>query len=78
MVGKSGLLSNEQIEIAVSKFELRERPADQVATRLIAESMLTRYQAERLLSGLMRHLDDEEDLIVPMLIDRHEDGKPLM
>ena len=35
-------------------------------------------ESGRLLSGLMRHLDDEEDLIVPMLIDRHEQGKPLM
>ena len=35
-------------------------------------------EAERLLTGLMRHLEDEEDLIVPLLIERHEDGRPLM
>lgn len=29
-------------------------------------------EAERLLSGLVRHLDDEEDLIIPLLIDRGE------
>ena len=34
-------------------------------------------ESERLLSGLMRHLDDEEDLIIPLLIDRHSAGKPL-
>ncbi len=44
--------------------------------RFAADSYAT--ESKRLLSGLMRHLDDEEDLIMPMLIDRHEDGKPLM
>jgi hypothetical protein len=29
-------------------------------------------EAERLLQGLIRHLDDEEDLIIPLLIDRGE------
>ena len=28
--------------------------------------------SERLLKGLMRHLDDEEDLIVPVILDRGE------
>jgi hypothetical protein len=27
-----------------------------------------------LLKGLMRHLDDEEDLIVPFILDRGEDA----
>lgn len=35
-------------------------------------------ESGRLLSGLMRHLDDEEDLIIPLLIDRHSGGKPLV
>lgn len=30
--------------------------------------------ATRLLGGLLRHLEDEEDLIVPLLIDRGEDA----
>ncbi|WP_099866698.1 hemerythrin domain-containing protein [Pararhizobium haloflavum] len=30
-------------------------------------------QAERLLAGLLRHLEDEEDLIIPLMIDRGED-----
>ena len=28
----------------------------------------------RLIAGLMRHLDDEEDLIIPLLLDRGEDA----
>lgn len=35
-------------------------------------------EADRLVQGLMRHLEDEEDLIVPLLIDRHGDGQSLM
>lgn len=35
-------------------------------------------QAARLVSGLMRHLDDEEDLIVPLLMDRYSGGETLM
>lgn len=35
-------------------------------------------QADRLLAGLLRHLEDEEDLIVPMLIDRGVDGQPVL
>lgn len=31
-------------------------------------------EAERLLSGLLRHLEDEEDLIIPLLIDRGEES----
>lgn len=30
-------------------------------------------QAERLLSGLLRHLEDEEDIIIPLLLDRGEE-----
>lgn len=30
-------------------------------------------QAERLLKGLMRHLEDEEDLIIPLLMEQGED-----
>lgn len=35
-------------------------------------------QAERLVSGLVRHLEDEEDLIVPLLLDRADGGDALM
>lgn len=31
-------------------------------------------QAGKLLSGLLRHLEDEEDLIIPLMIDRGENG----
>lgn len=68
--------------------ELLERNASagrQFAGALVASGDRVRFaadsyakEAERLLTGLTRHLEDEEDLIVPMLIDRHEDGKPLM
>jgi hypothetical protein len=27
-----------------------------------------------MLAGLMRHLADEEDLIIPLILDRTEDG----
>jgi hypothetical protein len=29
---------------------------------------------DELLSGLVRHLADEEDLIIPLILDRGEDG----
>lgn len=35
-------------------------------------------EADRLLAGLMRHLEDEEDLIVPLLVDREGMGQVLM
>ncbi len=35
-------------------------------------------EADRLLAGLMRHLEDEEDLIVPLLVDREGMGEVLM
>ncbi len=35
-------------------------------------------QATRLVAGLMRHLEDEEDLIVPLLMDRYSGGETLM
>lgn len=31
-------------------------------------------QAERMLKGLLRHLEDEEDLIIPLMLDRGEDA----
>jgi hypothetical protein len=31
-------------------------------------------QAERLLAGLLRHLEDEEDLIIPLMLDRGEES----
>lgn len=45
------------------------------AMRFAADHYAT--ESERLLAGLMRHLDDEEDLIIPLLIDRHSAGRPL-
>ena len=35
-------------------------------------------EADRLVNGLMRHLEDEEDLIVPLLMDRADSGDALM
>lgn len=35
-------------------------------------------QADRLVTGLMRHLEDEEDLIIPMMLDRGESGEALL
>ncbi len=35
-------------------------------------------EADRLVTGLMRHLEDEEDLIVPLLLDRVDGGDALM
>ena len=35
-------------------------------------------EADRLVTGLMRHLEDEEDLIVPLLLDRADGGDALM
>lgn len=35
-------------------------------------------EADHLVTGLMRHLEDEEDLIIPLLIDRNENGQSLM
>ena len=35
-------------------------------------------QADRLVTGLMRHLEDEEDLVVPLLLDRADSDEVLM
>lgn len=46
------------------------------AMRFAAEEYGT--EADQLVAGLMRHLEDEEDLIVPLLIDRRSGGETLM
>lgn len=46
------------------------------ALRFAAEAYGT--EADRLVNGLMRHLEDEEDLIVPLLMDRADSGDALM
>ncbi len=35
-------------------------------------------KADRLVAGLMRHLEDEEDLIIPLVLDRDADGAALI
>ena len=35
---------------------------------------ITRKASGALIKGLIRHLDDEEDLIVPLILDRGEDA----
>ncbi|WP_372423152.1 hemerythrin domain-containing protein [Salinarimonas chemoclinalis] len=45
---------------------------DQDALRRAADAYAD--QADRLLASLLRHLDDEEDLIIPMILDRTEGG----
>ena len=42
--------------------------------RCAAAATTTRPPAARLLKGLIRHLDDEEDLIVPLILDRGEEA----
>ncbi len=64
--------------------------ADMAATAEAANAMLRALQSDadilrrcgddyaavsgKLLAGLVRHLDDEEDLIVPLILDRGEDA----
>lgn len=61
LLKKSRLLSAEEFEAAVEQFGLDDlrTPAD-IADRLVAEGVLTRYQANRLLEGRRRglYIDD--------------------
>jgi iron-sulfur cluster repair protein YtfE (RIC family) len=51
---------------------LRALRGDAVALRACSEDHAAASAA--LLKGLMRHLDDEEDLIVPLILDRGEEA----
>ena len=54
-LGKSGLLSPEQIASTVDQYQLEDQPAAKdVAQVLVNQGLLTRFQAERLLEGRYR------------------------
>jgi hypothetical protein len=50
------------------------RAGDGDADRLRAAADVYAARSERLLTLLIRHLEDEEDLIVPLILDRTEGG----